>query len=65
MAGILFCAHILCRICPLSIRSFLVYFDLSLTNLVIIGAIILIFTKILMFYKWIKLFFINLAGFSY
>lgn len=36
---------------------FLVYFDLSLTNLVIIGAIILIFTKILMFYKWIKLFF--------
>lgn len=36
---------------------FLVYFDLSLTNLIIIGAIILIFTKILMFYKWIKLFF--------
>ena len=36
---------------------FLVYFDLSLTNLVIIGSIILIFTKILMFYKWIKLFF--------
>ena len=39
---------------------FLVYFDLSLTNLVIIGAIILIFTKILMFYKWIKLFCGNL-----
>ena len=36
---------------------FLVYFDLSYTNLLIIGAIILIFTKILMFYKWIKLFF--------
>ena len=36
---------------------FLVYFDLSLTNLVIIGSIILIFTKMLMFYKWIKLFF--------
>lgn len=36
---------------------FLVYFDLSLTNLVIIGTVILIFTKILMFYKWIKLFF--------
>ena len=36
---------------------FRVYFDLSLTNLVIIGSIILIFTKILMFYKWIKLFF--------
>ena len=41
---------------------FLVYFDLSLTNLVIIGAIILIFTKILMFYKWIKLFFHQFSG---
>ena len=41
---------------------FLVYFDLSLTNLVIIGSIILIFTKILMFYKWIKLFCYNLFG---
>ena len=36
---------------------FLVYFDLNLTNLIIIGLTILIFTKILMFYKWIKLFF--------
>lgn len=36
---------------------FLVYFDLSLTNLVLIGGIILIFTKMLMFYKWVKLFF--------
>ena len=36
---------------------FLVYFDLNLTNLVVIGLVILIFTKILMFYKWIKLFF--------
>ncbi len=41
---------------------FLVYFDLSFTNLVIIGSIILIFTKILMFYKWIKLFFHQLSG---
>lgn len=41
---------------------FLVYFDLSLTNLVIIGSIILIFTKILMFYKWIKLFFYQFSG---
>ena len=41
---------------------FLVYFDLSLTNLVIIGSIILIFTKILMFYKWIKLFFHQYSG---
>ena len=41
---------------------FLVYFDLSLTNLVIIGSIILIFTKILMFYNWIKLFFHQFSG---
>ena len=41
---------------------FLVYFDLILTNLVIIGSIILIFTKILMFYKWIKLFFHQFSG---
>ena len=41
---------------------FLVYFDLSPTNLVIIGSIILIFTKILMFYKWIKLFFHQFSG---
>ena len=41
---------------------FLVYFDLSLTNLVIIGSIILIFTKILMFYKCIKLFFHQFSG---
>ena len=41
---------------------FLVYIDLSLTNLVIIGSIILIFTKILMFYKWIKLFFHQFSG---
>lgn len=36
---------------------FLIYFDLSPTNLIIIGIIILIFSKILMFYKWVKLFF--------
>ena len=41
---------------------FLVYFDLSLTNLVIIGSIILIFTKILMFYKLIQLFFHQFSG---
>ena len=41
---------------------FLVYFDLILTNLVIIGLIILIFTKILMFYKWVKLFFHQLSA---
>lgn len=36
---------------------FLVYFDLSVTYLAVIGLSILIFTKILMFYKWVKLFF--------
>ena len=41
---------------------FLVYFDLSLTKLDINGTIILIFTKILMFYKWIKLFFHQFSG---
>lgn len=34
----------------------LVYFDLELKTLVIIGLILLAFAKILMFYKWIKLF---------
>lgn len=47
---------------PFPFVLFLVYFDLSLTNLVIIGSIILIFTKILMFYKWIKLFFHQFSG---
>lgn len=41
---------------------FLVYFDLSLINLIVIGSIILIFAKILMFYKWIKLFFHQFSG---
>ena len=41
---------------------FLVYFDLSLTNLVIIGSIILIFTKILISIVLIKLFFYKFSG---
>jgi len=41
---------------------FLVYFDLSLQSTVIIGLFLVFFTKILMFYKWIKLFCINLYG---
>lgn len=41
---------------------FLVYFDLSLHATVIIGIFLVIFTKILMLYKWIKLFCINLYG---
>lgn len=45
MVGILFYAHILRRIRPFPFVLFLVYFDLNLTNLVIIGLIILILLK--------------------
>ena len=41
---------------------FLVYFDLSLQATVIIGLFLVFFTKILMLYKWIKLFCGNLYG---
>ena len=41
---------------------FLVYFDLSLLATVIIGLFLMFFTKILMFYKWLKLFCNNLYG---
>ena len=41
---------------------FLVYFDLSLLATVIIGLFLMFFTKILMLYKWIKLFCSNLYG---
>ena len=41
---------------------FLVYFDLSLLATVIIGLFLMFFTKILMFYNWIKLFCNNLYG---
>ena len=41
---------------------FLVYFDLSLLATVIIGLFLMFFTKILMLYKWIKLFFHQFSG---
>ncbi len=41
---------------------FIVYFDLSLQFTVIIGLILAFFTKILMLYKWLKLFCNNLCG---
>ena len=41
---------------------FIVYFDLSLQLTVIIGLILAFFAKILMFYKWIKLFFHQFSG---
>lgn len=40
----------------------LVYFDLKISLLITIGLLLTIFTKILMLYKWIKLFFSNLNG---
>ena len=43
---------------------FLVYFDLNLLASVIIGLFLAIFTKILIFYKWMKLFCDNLYGVS-
>ncbi len=42
---------------------FIVYFDLPLQITVIVGLILLVFTKILMLYKWIKLFCNNLYGY--
>lgn len=41
---------------------FLVYFDLNVGFLVSIGLTLVIFTKILMFYKWLKLFSSNIYG---
>lgn len=40
----------------------IVYFDLSLQILSAIGLVLLIFTKILMFYKWIKLFYAGVCS---
>jgi hypothetical protein len=41
---------------------FIVYFDLSLQLTIIIGLILAFFAKILMLYKWLKLFCNNLYG---
>lgn len=41
---------------------FIVYFDLNLHSAIIIGLILVFFAKILMFYKWIKLFCHDLHG---
>ncbi|MDR0894735.1 MAG: DUF4271 domain-containing protein [Prevotellaceae bacterium] len=41
---------------------FLVYFDLSLVATVVIGLCLVVLFKILVFYKWLKLFCENLAG---
>ena len=38
------------------------FFDLNVTFLVSIGCVLVIFTKILMFYKWLKLFSCNIYG---
>lgn len=41
---------------------FIIYFNLSIPVSIAIGVILVIFIKILMFYKWIKLFCNNLYG---
>jgi len=43
----------------------MVYFDLSTSIILIIGLILIIFAKILMFYKWLKFFFNDLHGLLY
>lgn len=42
-----------------------IYFNLSASIILIIGAILVIFAQTLMFYKWLKLFFNNLYGILY
>ena len=54
MAGILFYAHILCRICPFSVRTL---FSLFRPESHQFAHNWNHNSKILMFYKWIKLFF--------
>lgn len=41
---------------------FLIYFDLNTEIMVIIGVGLIIFAKLLMFYKWLKFFFNNIYG---
>lgn len=43
---------------------FLVYFDLSTQSMVIIGLSLIVFAKLLVFYKWVKLFSNNIYGLS-
>jgi len=40
----------------------IIYFEVSIAVLVTIGLSVLIFTKLLMFYKWLKFFFNNING---
>lgn len=42
-----------------------IYFNLSASIILLIGVILVIFAKTLMFYKWLKLFFNNLYGILY
>ncbi len=41
---------------------FIIYFNLNLQIVLLLGLFLLIFTKILMFYKWLKLFSDNMYG---
>lgn len=41
---------------------FIIYFNMSLTLTVVVGLVLLLFTKFLIFYKWLKLFCNKLHG---
>jgi len=52
-------------ICFFPLVLLMVYFNLSASIILIIGFILVIFAKLLMFYKWLKFFFNNLHGLLY
>lgn len=49
-------------LCYFPLVLLMVYYDLSASTILIISLNLIIFAKILMFYKWLKLFFNNLHG---
>ena len=49
-------------ICYFPLVLLMVYYDLSASTILIIALNLIIFAKILMFYKWLKFFFNNLHG---
>ena len=52
-------------ICTFPLILLMVYSELSASTILIIGFILIIIAKILMFCKWLKLFFSNLYGLLY
>ncbi len=51
--------------CYFPLVLLMVYYNLSAPTILIIGLFLIIFAKILMFYKWLKFFFNNLHGLLY